>query len=200
MALTYPLTPPASPTFNGLTFTPNTVVGEAMSSFTGSSQTSVWPGQWWVVQGQLPPIPNTAEADAWVAFKLALNGKQGTFLLGDVSRRLSRGNPSGTWQVGAGAVANTSTLPLQTGAGNLAVADWLQIGTGASAKLYKITQVNSQYSVEVWPFLRSSHAQGTNVVYANAVGVFQLAENAGMDWSVNVAKFFGLTLNARERL
>jgi hypothetical protein len=193
MPIVYPLPAlPASPTFRFLSFTPVTIVGVSPSLFTGKEQVFVWQGQWWRVSGQLPPM-NGNDADAWVSWKLSLNGRQGTFYLSDVSRRTSRGNPVG-YQVGAGAVANSTTLPLQAGTGAFVVADWLSVGD----RLHKVTKVNAG-SVDVWPRLRSAYAQGTVVVTTNAAGLFRLASN-DMAWDVDSARIYGLSLEATEVL
>lgn len=102
--------------------------------------------------------------------------------------------PPGAIQVGAGATANTTTLPLQGGSGSFAVGDWLQVGQ----YLHRVVQVNSG-SVDVFPRLRSSYTQGTGIVYTNAVGLFRLSSNA-MDWTADNMRFFGLSFSATEVL
>lgn len=173
MAITFPLTPPAAPGNRSIQWTPRSVVGMAQSPFTGAQQTFAWPGQWWEVSITLPAMKD-AEAGLWRAFFLALNGRAGTFYLGDSVRKVPRGTIAGTVTVGSGAVANSTTLPLSGGTGEFAVGDWLQVGTGSSSRLHQVTQVNVG-SVDVFPLLRSAYTGGTAVTYANPKGIFRLS-------------------------
>lgn len=195
MAITYPLTPPATPGFTSLKWMPKTVVGYAYSPFTGQAQTYVWPGAWWEVEISIAPCKDAA-AGAWVAFLLALNGQQGTFNLGDSVRKTSLGTITGAPTCNGAQTANGTTLTLTGHTGSLAVGDWIQIGTN----LHKVIQVNSGTSVDVWPKLRSAYAGGTAIVYINAKGLFRLASNDAMNWDVDTAKFYGLTIRAMEAL
>lgn len=194
MAITYPFTVPASPTFSEMTYKPITLVGVTRSPFTLQTQTFVWPGQAWAFRGVLPPISSDAEADAWITWKLALNGQQGTFLIGPSTRKTTRGSAAGAKTVDTGAVFNSTTLPITGGTGAFVAGDWLQI----SNTLYRVLQ-NNGASVDVWPRLRSSYAAGTAITYVNPKGTFRLASN-DMDWTVNLAKHTGLVVEAVEAL
>ena len=194
MAITYPVSLPVAGRFRSIEFAPLTMVGINRSPFTGQSQTYVWPGQLWQAKVSLPPM-NDATAGAWVAWLLSLNGQEGTFYLGDSVRRTTAGTAAGSIQVGAGATALTTTLPVQGGTGVFAVGDWLQVATF----LYKVVQVNTTVSVDVWPRLRASHAQATAITYTNPAGIFRLATN-DMGWSVDVSKIYGIDFSAIEAL
>lgn len=173
MSLSYPLTPPASPAYASRELIPRTMVGFNQSPFTGAQQVYAWSGQWLAFQFSLPAMKD-AVSGPWEAFFMALNGSEGSFYLGDSVRKVSLGNPSGSWQVGAGAVANSTVLPLQNGAGSFAVGDWLQVGAATASRLHRVLQVNVG-SVDVFPRLRSAYAQGTAITYTNAKGIFRLA-------------------------
>lgn len=173
MPISFPLTPPASMRYSARESSPRSLASMVVSPFTGAQQVYAWPGQWLVFSFELRAMPDSVAGEV-EAFFMALNGPEGTFYLGDSVRTVSRGNPSGSWQVGAGAVAGSTTLPLQNGSGSFAVGDWLQVGSGAGQKLHRVTQVNGG-SVDVFPRLRSAYAQGTAIVYTNAKGVFRLA-------------------------
>ena len=194
MAITYPLTLPAAFKTTEVEFTPRTVVGIHRDVFTGQSQTFVWPGQWWEFSMTVPPRVG-ADADACEAFLLSLNGVQGSFYFGDPARPTTLGTVAGTVQVGAGAVGNSTTLPLQGGTGTFAVGDWIQVGT----RLHRIVKVNGSTSVDIFPRLRSNYAQGTNVIYTNPVGIFQLASNDVMKWSRNMLRHGLVTLSGIEK-
>jgi hypothetical protein len=206
MAITYPLTLPTSVSFTDMQYIPRTVVGFSASRFTGQQQTYVWPGQWWEVRCKLPPLTTDALADAWIAFLLSLNGRHGTFNMGPSTRKLPN-ILTALAQVGSGgATANSSTLPItlfSAGSG-LTVGDWIQHGTGASARLHRIVQVNAFVgtagSVEIFPRARSAYAAGSGLVLTNPVGHFRLASDDSMGWSVDLAKNTGLEINAMEVL
>lgn len=204
MAITYPLSLPASPGFRSIAWTPRSLSGMNASPFTGAQQVYQWPGEWWEASVTLPAMKD-ADAGAWRAFFLALRSRAGTFYLGDSVRKNSRSSVSGTVTVGSGAVANTTTLPLGNASGNpFAVGDWLQVGTGTSSRLHQVTQVNSATSVEVFPLLRSAYANGTTVLYSALVspfvapkGLFRLA--APVPWAFDARRIAdGITFAAVE--
>lgn len=191
-AFTYPLSLPSISHVRECAWDPVTIVGATSSVWTGQPQTFVWPGQWWQVEFSLIPLkdPNVG---LWSAFLLKLNGQEGQFLFGDPARKLSLGNPSGSWTVGASAAANSTVLPIAGGSGMFAVGDWIQIGT----YLHQVTHLVDATHVQVFPRLRSAYANGTAIIYSNAMGVFQLATNS-MPWSKDVAKIGAFTIKARE--
>lgn len=198
MAITFPLTPPATPGNRTIQWMPRTVVGMNASPFTGQQQVYAWPGQWLEATVTLPPMKDPA-AGAWQAFFLALNGREGTFYLGDSVRKTRLGTLAGTITVGAGSVANTTTLPVAVGVstGALAVGDWLQVGTGASSRLHRVVQVNSAASYDVFPRLRTAYTSGTAISYASPVGLFRLA--GAVPWGYDSVKICdGLTFSAME--
>ncbi len=204
MAISYPLSHPATPSFRSIAWRPRSLSGMAVSPFTGSQQVYQWPGEWWEVTVTLPPMKD-ADAGAWRAFFLALRSRSGTFLLGDSVRTSARGAIGGSVTVGSGATAGSTTLPLTNASGQpLAVGDWVQVGTGSSARLHQVTQVNSATSVDVFPILRSAYANGTTVLYSKAIspfiaprGLFRLSEP--VSWAFDAAKIAdGITFNAVE--
>lgn len=198
MAITFPLTLPAAPGFRSIEWAPRSIVGLNASPFTGQTQTYEWPGQWWEAAVTLPPMKD-AQAGAWQAFFLALNGRAGSFLLGDSIRKTRLGTVTGTLTVGAGAVANSTTLPIAGATGTFATGDWLQVATGLSSRLHRVTQVNSSASVDVFPRLRSAYANGTAINVASPQGLFRLAALPG--WAYDERRICaGLSFNATEVL
>ena len=196
--ITFPLTPPATPGFRSIEWQDQGNVGMSASLFTAHQHVNVWPAQWWTATVTLPAMRSQAVIGSWVSFFLALNGVEGTFMLGDSVRRSSLGTIAGALGVGTGAVANSTTLPLSGGTGSLVAGDWIQISTGSTARLHRVTQVNTG-SVDVFPRLRSSHAQGTLVTYTNAVGVFRLG--ARVPWAFDERKIAsGVSLSVIEAL
>lgn len=193
MAISYPLTPPDNVNFAKIVFTPKTVVTSTASAFTGQEQTYSYTGQWWEVDITLI-VKKRYSIAPWLGFLLALNGKSGTFYLGDSVGRLPQGTIAGAVTVGAGAIANTTTLPISGGTGSFAVGDWLQVGNN----LHMVMQVNAG-SVDVFPTLRSAYANGTSIVYNNPLGLFRL--KAPVPFAAIENKLYdGLLISAKEAI
>lgn len=169
MAITYPLSLPSTG-FKSLEIVPRTIVGFNASQWTGQQQVFPWPGQWWVLNVELPRMKPVTAA-LWSAFFLALNSYEGTFYVGPSVRKTTGGTAAGAWTVGAGAVANSTTLPTAGGTGVLAKGDFIQVGATTAARLHQVTQVNVG-SVDVFPRLRSAYANGTTIIFTNPVGLF----------------------------
>jgi len=142
-------------------------------------------------QVECPPMVR-ADAEAVISFLLAAT--KGTFYFQDYANPTARGSVTGTLTVST-ATANTSTLTFAGATGTFAVGDWLQIGTS----LYKVIQVNSSSSVDLFPVLRSSYAAGTAITYSNAKGVFRLMEN-NVNWQIDTAKMYGVNFGIIEEV
>ena len=170
MAITYPLTPPSPFRISKLTLSGMSATSRNVSPFTFQTQQYNWPGQAWMGSVECPPMTR-ANAEAVIGFLLA--AQRGTFYFQDY--------------------ANTSTLGISGATGTFAVGDWLQIGTS----LYKVVQVNSSSSVDLFPVLRSSYTGGTSITYSNAKGVFRLAESR-TEWSIELASIYGITFSIAE--
>lgn len=192
MPLTYPLTPPAPFRISRLSLSGINATSRSISPFTLQVQQYNWPGQAWMGQVECPPMVR-ADAEAIIGFLLA--AARGTFYFQDYANTAPRGNVSGTLTVST-ATANTSTLTYAGGGvTTFAVGDWLQIATS----LYKVIQVNSSSSVDVFPVLRSSYAAGTSITYTNAKGLFRLTETK-VDWQIDVAKMYGINFGIIEEV
>lgn len=189
MAITYPLSPPSPFLASRLSFTGLSSVSRNMSPFTMQTQQYNWPGQAWLASVDCPPMTR-ADAEAVISFLLSAH--RGTFYFQDYANPTNRGGVTGTLTV-ATATANASTLTFSGATGSFALGDWLQISTS----LYKVVQVNSSSSVEVFPVLRSSYAAGTAITYTNAKGVFRLA-GASTEWSIDLASIYGINFSIVE--
>jgi hypothetical protein len=189
MAISYPLTPPAALEASSLSITGTSAISRNVSPFTFQTQQYNWPGQGWLGSVECPPMQR-AEAEQVISFLLM--AQRGTFYFGDYANPTARGNVTGTLTVSS-ATANTTTLGISGATGTFAVGDWIQISTS----LYKVVQVNSSSSVDLFPVLRASYAGGTAITYSSAKGVFRLAESS-TQWSIDVAKFYGISFNVIE--
>lgn len=203
--ITYPLTLPSLMSPQSITIRPESRVGSAPSTFTFQQQVQVHAGQRWSLQIVYPPMYLSDEpANAMEAFLTALNGREGTFLAGPMTT--PRGVATGTPLVKGGAQTGNELItdgwtPGVTGI--LKANDWLQIGTGASARLYKVLKdVNSDGSGEatipIWPNLRTSPANNAQIVTSNPVGVWRMVANEPDVSSDSL--FLSVTINAREAL
>ena len=195
MAITYPLTPPSPFNLSRLSFTGVSAVSRNMSPFTMQVQQYNWPGQAWLGSVDCPPMVR-ADAEAVIAFLLA--AQRGTFYFQDYANPTNRGGVTGTLTVTT-ATANATTLTFGGATGSFALGDWLQISTS----LYKVVQVNSSSSVDVFPVLRSSYAATTPIIYgkpndaARAQGVFRLASGS-TEWSIDLASIYGVNFSIIE--
>ena len=183
MAITYPLTPPSPFNLSRLSFTGVSATSRNTSPFTLQTQQYNWPGQAWLGSVDCPPMKR-ADAETVITFLLA--AQRGTFYFQDYANPTNRGGVTGTLTVTT-ATANGTTLTFGGATGSFAVGDWLQIATS----LYKVVQVNSSSSVDLFPALRKSYAGGTAITYANAKGVFRLA-SPSTEWSIGEASIYGI--------
>jgi hypothetical protein len=186
MAISYPVTPPSPFRVSRLSLTGLSAVSRNVSPFTLQTQQYNWPGQAWSGTVECPPM---VRADAEQVISFLLSVQRGTFYFQDYANTAPRGAITGTLTV-ATATANATTLTFSNsgGSGSFAVGDWLQISTS----LYKVVQVNSATSVDLFPVLRSSYAASTAITYTNAKGVFRLAQ-ASTDWSIDLANIYGIS-------
>jgi hypothetical protein len=209
MAITYPLALPSNGGIKTVRMIARSVVGESRSPFSGVQKIYEYPGQWFEAIVNLPPMKR-ADAEAWNVFRLKLNGKKGTFLMGDPAAATARGSAAttpGTPLVkGAGQSGNTliiDGLPTSV-TGYFKEGDQIQLGTGSTSRLYKnLTDVNTNGSGEatltLWPNLRVSPNDNEAVVVANCVGLFRLMDNE-MGWDIDEASMYGINFTACEAL
>lgn len=209
MAISYPLSTPTNKTIAEIRLIARNVVGVSTSPFSFKQQTYQFSGQRWEADIQLPAMQRD-NAEEWVAFLMSLYGQKGTFLLGDPLGATAQGSAStaaGTPVVnGASQTGGTLAIDgLPASATNyLKAGDYIQLGSGATSQLYKVlTDASSNGSgeatLDIWPNLRSSPADGATVVVANAKGVFRLNDNA-TSWDINRMALYGIAFGAVESL
>lgn len=206
MSISYPLSIPTVSGIMRVRWAANDVVAVAQSPFTASQQVYRYTGQFWEADITLPPMKRD-DAEHWISFLLKLNGPFGTFLLGDPNgatpRGLATGSPlvNGAGQTGYELITDGWTVS-QTGI--LKVGDYIQLGSAATARLYKVLDdVNSDASgnatLDLWPDLRSAPSDNETITVSNAKTNFRLA-SAQTSWDINEATIYGLTFGARESL
>lgn len=134
---------------------------------------------------------NNAQARSWVAFLMSLQGIANIFQFGD---------PLNTAPQNPGAVAGSVTGSGQTGyvlntsSSGLTPGDWFQLGL----RLHMATSVAGGV-LGIWPQIRESPVNGTNLVIQNTKGLFRLTKNE-RKYSVNDAKVYGITFEIEEAL
>lgn len=209
MAESYPLAFPTQTGIAQVQLIASDVVSVTESPFTLSQQVVRHAGARWSATINIPPVKRS-DAEYWNSFLLRLRGQFGTFLVGDPNAATPRGSASsaaGTPVVnGASQTSNNLNidgLPASA-TGYLKAGDYIQLGTGATSRLYKVLEdVNSngsgQATLNLWPDLRSSPANDATVVVSNAKGLFRLAQNDA-SWTIGNDGFYSITFSAVEAL
>ncbi|MEK7767926.1 MAG: hypothetical protein AAB368_16975 [bacterium] len=171
----------------------------ASSQFTAQQQVFEHAGELWAAEITLPPM-DRATAAPWFAILAALRGQSGTFFLGDPKAATPRGTVSGSLQVNGAHAAGSKTLALKTATGTLKAGDYLQIGSGASQRLYMVlADLTLAATAEIFPRLREAAAGDAAVTYTNCKGVFRLAGNE-RGWDVSPAGIYSLGFSAVEAI
>ena len=209
MSISYPLTFPTGHIVN-ISLKAQSTVAASSSPFTGQVQVQEYSARFWVADISLPPMLRASSED-WISFLLKLGGRRGTFLLGDPAGTTPRGVATGTplvkgsGQSGIGYATDLITdgwTPSTTGI--LKAGDYIQIGTGSSARLLKnLTDVNSNVSGEatltLWPFLPIISGVGVAdnaPIYVNScVGNFRLDTNIS-SFDIGEAGIYGINFSA----
>lgn len=205
MSISYPLTLPDAD-LDSIEIAPETAAAISRSPFSFVEQIHVWSGMRWTARVRIGDRTR-AEVEDWLAFLLALNGAEGSFLMGDPLATAPRGSVAGT-PVVDGASQTGRTLATRgwtaSATGVLLAGDYIQLGNlGTNRRLYKVLQdVDADgagdANVEIWPRLRSSPVDGQSVLTSNTVGIWRLA--ADFDWTESVLRYPNVDFSAVEDL
>jgi hypothetical protein len=204
MAISYPLSMPTNTRIRSIELRAVNAVAYSRSPFTFAGQAFAYAGQMWQADVTLPPMKRT-DAEQWVAWLVSLRGSLGTFLLGDPLGCVARGVATGTPLIKGGSqTGGTINIDGATSGvtGWLKSGDYVQIGSGGTARLHKVLQdANSDGSgnvtLELWPHVRTAPADNAAVTVSSAKGLFRLASNE-QAWSINEASIYGITFSAME--
>ena len=205
MAITYPLAFP-SQCAKEITIRAKTIVGFSSSPFTGQQQVYKHQGQWWEAEMSFPPMKRE-KAEELAAFLLKLNGRYGTFLMGDPANTSPQGIGTGTplvrgaGQTGSELITDGWTPDTQN---ILKAGDWIQLGSAGTSRLYKVLDdVDSNSSgiatLTLFPSLRSSPTDNAVITIDNPVGQWRLSTN-DIDYTIKTGQFYGITLACMEAL
>lgn len=207
MAISFPLAFPTATGISSVTIQPNTVVSVTRSPFTHEAEILVHQGQWIEANVILPKMKR-ANFAAWEAFRLKLNGQEGTFTMGIPDHDIARGSASsapGTPVVKGGSQTGNSFdmdgAP-NNATGYLKELDLIQLGTGATARLYMVlndadSDGVGNVTLDIWPKITAANSPIDNatVVVASCIGLWRMATNL-MSWSANTAAIYGLEFSA----
>lgn len=205
MAITYPLSIPTSIGVEQVELRAVHAVGLSESPFTFRQQVVRHQGERWEASIRIPPVKANL-AEPWVAFLLKLRGKYGTFLLGDPSRSVPLGAASvapGTPQVKGGTQIGDELLidgcPSNT-TNYLIAGDYIQLGSGATATLYKVltnasTDASGSVLLDIWPRIASAPEDNASVTVSSAKGLFRLNSNI-TSWTINNINSYGIEFEA----
>jgi len=199
MAISFPRSLPTVTGIANITLRAVNQTAMTMSPFTYKQQIHNHAGQRWEAEVQLPPM-RYDKAEEWIAWLLSLNGRAGTFLMGDPNRCTARGALGGTPLVnGAGQTGSSISIDgcSSNVTGWMKAGDYIQLGSASTATLHKVlqdadTNGNGEVTLDIWPNIISAPTNNASVITSNTVGRWRL--NSGQqDWSVDNAAIYGIT-------
>lgn len=192
MAITFPINTPTTIGIESIEIRAVNAVATSQSPFTYKQQIVAHQGQRWEASVNIPPVRRDLAAE-WKAFLTTLKGPTGTFLLGDSDYATPRGTVSSATVSGTAGDESVSI----TMTGSLLAGDYLQLGSGASAKLHQVlVNQSGTGTLEVWPKLRDTYVSET-VVFNNPKGVFRLSSNSS-SWNINSSSAYGISFDCVE--
>lgn len=206
MSITYPLATPTIIYPSGVTMTMAHANSSSQSPFTRQTQVYDWGASAWAASLTFPSLTQE-EADEWVCFLLKLRGRVGTFLLGDPSRYQPRGIATGVPLINGAAQTGYSLITdgwSHSVSQILAAGDYIQIGTGASSRLHKVTSdatsdSSGNATLEITPKLRYSPADNDPIIISETVGVFRNS-SPNISWNAKNMLEYGFSFDCEEVL
>lgn len=180
-----------------------TAVSISRSPFSYVSQVQQFAGQIWFADITLASM-NRASAEAWISFLLKLNGRQGTFLLGDPSKATPRGSVPGTPLVNGGSQSGQTLVTDGWTAGQTGVlkkGDMIQLGQRIYSVLDDVDSDGSgNATFDIWPRLRESPSDNSSVITSSCVGLFRLTNNSNTIYNANADLNYSISFSAEEAL
>ena len=203
MAISYPISGlPSSPKPRSAQVNAVSNVGVSTSEFSFVTQKQVHSGQRFEITLEYPPM-TSAEAGAWTAFLLKMNGQEGTVYVEDPDRQTAEGVATGTPLVNG---ASQTGNELVTDGWTISTTDILKAGDLIQIGDYmylNLSDVNSDGSgnatLDIWPNLRSSPADNAAITVSNCKTLMRLASNSAQ-WTTDNMKNYGITISFIEEL
>jgi len=192
MAISYPVSTPTDIGIADIQLSATNAVAVSKSPFTFATQVHAYSGEMWSASVTIPTVRKDL-AEPWVAFLLSLRGQYGTFLLGDPNRTSPQG--TATSATITGSLGDRSVTVAMTG--TLKAGDYLQLGSGSSARLHKVlVDKSGNGTLEIWPALRANYSSASATL-TNAKGVFRLASNS-TQWGIGSSSAYSIQFDAME--
>lgn len=194
MAISYPVSTPTDIGIADIQLSATNAVAVSKSPFTFATQVHAYSGEMWSASVTIPTVRKDL-AEPWVAFLLSLRGQYGTFLLGDPNRTSPQG--TATSATITGSLGDRSVTVAMTG--TLKAGDYIQLGSGSSARLHKVlVDKSGSGTLEIWPALRDDYTTASATL-TNAKGVFRLASNS-TQWGIGSSSAYSIQFDAMEDL
>ena len=203
---TYPISMPTNVGFVSSNWKLERQVAVTESPFTGQQSIYEYSKALWKGTFTLPPMKRS-DASQWQSFFLKLHGRKGTFLAGDPDAKTIQGAASGTITTTSALSIGDDTVPISITASNGTVAfkagDYIQLETGADAKLYMVvndaTVSSNATTLDIEPYIKDGVSSGANVDYTSASAVFRMDIN-DISWDADHASKYGFTFSCTEDL
>ena len=169
MAISFPISLPSGGV-KQITMAMVNKTSMSTSPFTGQQQVYSHPNEYWKAEIMLAQMERE-DSEPWIAALASMRGMYGTMLLGDPAGATPQGTVSGS-PVVDGASQTGFELDIKSMTGTFKAGDYIQL----SNYLYKIVKDHSGATgtLEIWPRLRASPADGAAITYTNAKGLFRL--------------------------
>lgn len=191
---------PSYPSFRSSRFGLRANTQSFESPLTRSVQTVELTGARWFATYELPPMKR-AQASAWMAFLIALQGRAGRFYGYDPDCRRPRGTGAGTPLVDGGGQTGSSLVT----DGWAALSPVLRAGdyVGVNGELKMVTaDVTSngagQATIAFKPSLRASPADNAPLTLADASCTMMLIDDEQAAWDADAISVFGLRFSGVE--
>lgn len=199
----FPLSVPATPGFRRFRMRQqrSQQVSESPSSLI--SQVQVSSAERWAADVTLPQM-SRARAGEWQGFFNMLDGKVGTFMLGDALGRNPRGTPLGTPKVKdsnqSGKILIVDGCAPETQKW-LRAGDYFQIGQ----RLHQVSRdadsdAGGVVVLDFWPRLREVYAPGTLLITSDCKGLFRMANVQWDAWEADEQQLYTIAFSAEESL
>tara|TARA_R110000772_G_scaffold7145_7_gene24502 strand:- start:9085 stop:9693 length:609 start_codon:yes stop_codon:yes gene_type:complete len=197
------ITTPTTIGFESIEFRAVNATAISMSPFTYKQQVFAHAGQRWEASVTIPSVRKDLAAP-WTAFLLRCRGPENTFLLGDPDYTDPQGTLRSTTAIPTASLtgdinATTASIAFVTQTDTLKAGDYVQVGLGSSARLYKILEdCQGDSAVEVWPKLRDTYAEAL-IKTDSPKGVFRLRDPAS-SWSINNQSSYNISFEVVEAI
>ena len=203
----FPLTLPTNVGFVNSQWRIVRTTAYTQSPFTYAQQVHSFEGAVWSATVTTAPM-SRSQSGQWTSFLMNLEGRRGTFLLGDPDAKTLQGSQSGNFTVnGDHSIGATSIVcdGLDTSeTGVIKAGDYIQFGSGATSKLHQVvsdadSDESGNATLEIMPALKSAVSDDATVIVSNTVGVFRM-DSDELQWSADKTSIYQISFSCTEVL